>query len=332
MGTGRETWPSSFVFLSFLRRAIPDLCNWSFVELGAGTGYVSLNLAIEGARMVVSTDADSRVLKNLRQSVFANKVNSNMNVLRWDWSDKMPTSLPSLLRNRRRRKREKHKNKNKTMMKQTGIQQRPRGTKQPADTKSTSGPLHSSSSGMQPQRIEKDDEDGDGDGSHHHGAESRPRDEIRSTKAETKTEIEDTCSSSPFFACARAVDVLLQRMTTTTTTTTMTSDGGDGGFGGTCGNTGDDAAKVCCLACDTLYGGWCASLLPKSIGQFLHEFPGSTALLFFKIRDHGEACAKFLANCAQLGLEVEKMAVPEECATNAATPPEAMRLFRLTLR
>jgi len=96
LGTGRETWPCSKVFFQYLRRTIVDFKNHAFVELGAGTGYLSLNLAAEGASMVVATDYCRRILKNLRCSVHKNKVQKRMRVVRWDWNDSIPNEIKKL--------------------------------------------------------------------------------------------------------------------------------------------------------------------------------------------------------------------------------------------
>ncbi|GAB5359770.1 hypothetical protein AAMO2058_000570800 [Amorphochlora amoebiformis] len=85
------------VLFQYLKRTIKDFSRYVVVEVGAGTGYLSLNLAKHGAKKVVATDHDSAILKNLRQSVHINKVQKNMRVYKWDWNLGMPSVLTDLL-------------------------------------------------------------------------------------------------------------------------------------------------------------------------------------------------------------------------------------------
>merc|ERR1711879_1409 len=91
-GLGVRIYPAAQKFLELL----PALRNWegcSVLELGAGTGILTIALAKLGAR-AYSTDCERDVLKNLRFNVHQNGVAGQVDVLRWDWNDQPPEHLP----------------------------------------------------------------------------------------------------------------------------------------------------------------------------------------------------------------------------------------------
>lgn len=91
-GTGRDVFPSARILLSLLKGLRSSWEGIRVLELGAGTGVVSIALAKLGAR-VIATDNDTAVLKNLRQNVHRNGVSHLVQAMRWDWAEEPPNAL-----------------------------------------------------------------------------------------------------------------------------------------------------------------------------------------------------------------------------------------------
>eukprot|EP00747_Dinoflagellata_sp_TGD_P100099 gnl/TRDRNA2_/TRDRNA2_167940_c0_seq2.p1 gnl/TRDRNA2_/TRDRNA2_167940_c0~~gnl/TRDRNA2_/TRDRNA2_167940_c0_seq2.p1 ORF type:complete len:222 (+),score=37.70 gnl/TRDRNA2_/TRDRNA2_167940_c0_seq2:60-725(+) len=94
-GTGVRLYETTRLLLDRL----PGLRDWSgthVVELGAGTGIISIALAKLGAH-VYTTDYQGEgnsVLKNLRYNVHQNGVSKHVKVLNWDWAVEPPQDIP----------------------------------------------------------------------------------------------------------------------------------------------------------------------------------------------------------------------------------------------
>ncbi|CAK0871800.1 unnamed protein product [Prorocentrum cordatum] len=84
--------PNARVLLALLEGLRDDWSGVSVVELGAGTGAVSVALGKLGAR-VVATDYDVAVLKNLRRNIHLNGVTGQVKAMRWDWEEDPPADL-----------------------------------------------------------------------------------------------------------------------------------------------------------------------------------------------------------------------------------------------
>jgi len=91
-GLGVRIYPSGKKLLEML----PNLTNWAdahVLELGAGTGLISVALAKLGAR-VYATDYEKDTLKNLRFNIHQNRVAGQVQVWHWDWAAAPPDQLP----------------------------------------------------------------------------------------------------------------------------------------------------------------------------------------------------------------------------------------------
>jgi len=91
-GTGRDVFPSARVLLSLLESLRSSWEGVRVLELGAGTGVLSVALAKLGAS-VIATDNDAAVLKNLRQNLHRNNVSHLVQAKRWDWAEGPPDGL-----------------------------------------------------------------------------------------------------------------------------------------------------------------------------------------------------------------------------------------------
>ena len=68
-GTGATVWPASMVLLKYLEKNPEKIRGKSVVELGAGTGIVSLAAAFLGAAEVVCTDGTEKVVDLASENV-----------------------------------------------------------------------------------------------------------------------------------------------------------------------------------------------------------------------------------------------------------------------
>eukprot|EP00929_Paragymnodinium_shiwhaense_P118779 TRINITY_DN90699_c0_g1_i1.p1 TRINITY_DN90699_c0_g1~~TRINITY_DN90699_c0_g1_i1.p1 ORF type:complete len:238 (-),score=28.20 TRINITY_DN90699_c0_g1_i1:212-859(-) len=90
--TGVTVYKAAIDLLDYLQtlRDWQDVC---VLELGAGTGALSIGLAKLGAR-VFATDCDKATLKNMRYNVHQTGVSGRVQCLMWDWSESPPDALP----------------------------------------------------------------------------------------------------------------------------------------------------------------------------------------------------------------------------------------------
>lgn len=69
-GTGATVWPAAVVMLKYLERHADSLLKGkTVIDLGAGTGVTSIGAAILGAKHVVCTDGEPRVVQLARDNI-----------------------------------------------------------------------------------------------------------------------------------------------------------------------------------------------------------------------------------------------------------------------
>lgn len=88
-GIGCKIWQASNVLLEWLPHEVPDFSDFSFVDIGAATGYVAIALASHGSR-VVAMDYDKVAVKNMKRNIHLNGVASRCKSMRWDWTTPLP--------------------------------------------------------------------------------------------------------------------------------------------------------------------------------------------------------------------------------------------------
>ncbi|KAJ3007641.1 hypothetical protein HKX48_009005 [Thoreauomyces humboldtii] len=90
--TGLVTWEAALRFGEFLLDGRLDVSGKRVLELGAGTGFLGLLAARQGAESVMLTDVDQGVLARLRENVAINDsgqphgFGSSVTVCRLDWN------------------------------------------------------------------------------------------------------------------------------------------------------------------------------------------------------------------------------------------------------
>lgn len=63
------------------------------LELGAGTGQLSMDLAMEGWRGIIATDGEPAVVKNMRYNIQSNRCGHAVRCLKWDWKSPPPKGV-----------------------------------------------------------------------------------------------------------------------------------------------------------------------------------------------------------------------------------------------
>ena len=88
-----HVWPAARLLSEYLTHDVTKPEERFIVELGAGTGLVSLCLAAADARAhgpsdrrIVATDCDHAALKNMKRNFEANRLAGKTTVEKWDWT------------------------------------------------------------------------------------------------------------------------------------------------------------------------------------------------------------------------------------------------------
>lgn len=85
--------PEIFEDTFFFAKSLPILENSKVLEIGAGTGLISIYLAQNGASHVTSTDINPFAIKNITENIKINNLKSKMCVLKSDVFDELSSDL-----------------------------------------------------------------------------------------------------------------------------------------------------------------------------------------------------------------------------------------------
>jgi len=84
---------------SLILNNLPDIKNKEILDMGTGSGVISIYCALKGARKVTAVDIDETAIENAKYNLKINKVEKRVNVLKSDLFDNISGSFDYIFGN-----------------------------------------------------------------------------------------------------------------------------------------------------------------------------------------------------------------------------------------